>query len=504
MKIYTMNYCILEVFKLSNVLVVGLDGAPYKFIEMWRKIPEVGEYFSKCSSGLLKSTIPAQTSVALPSLFTGMNPAKTNVFECIDDAKGIVRFDKLPVLKLWDILDYSKIRSLFYNTRIIYPLPYKKYCVFIDSGLSVDKCMVKPQHYIKYLQDFPLEGRLIEWKIKNKPTCDEIAERIIQVIKQKSEIFLDIVSENSFDFIFYWIGETDLLHHFCWGNNTVISKSYRRIWNVLFKLFRYFRDWNIFILSDHGAEMRPCVNFYIDKWLSSKGYLKMNKSAVLMAIIYFIARKILPFHVRNRFVKSNRERVSSVSNVMYHGIDYDRSIAFYSRDWGISINKKISNVNNIRRKLINDLIAVEFQGKKVFREIFAREELYTGPFEHSLPDIIFRAHEEFEIKPGPSFRIFGKAERDRHGYVGSHNWAREGIFIATGPDIKKGYNIGELQIYDIFPTVLYQYGLGIPEDIDGRVIDSIFNEKKTIRYIRYPKMLTMLNKIKKLKKSKKL
>ena len=51
----------------------------------------------------------------------------------------------------------------------------------------------------------------------------------------------------------------------------------------------------------------------------------------------------------------------------------------------------------------------------------------------------------------------------------------DGIFVAAGPDIRKGAQIEGARIVDVAPTVLYALGLPIPEDMDGRPLLEIFD-----------------------------
>ena len=499
---------------MGNVLVIGLDGVPYKFINMWKiKIPIFHKIISRSVYAVLKSTIPSQTSVALPSLFTGKNPGKTGIFDFIDNYENLVRIDNVKHPKLWEILGDYGIKSLFYNTRMIYPLPKSNNCVFIDSGLfSIEDTLCEPEEYARYLHEFPKEGELIELRLKKKASQEELAEKIVEFIECKYNIFRKLISDESFEFILYWIGETDILHHYCWGNNKLLLETYTKILHILNKMVHDFKGWDIFIISDHGCERKPNINFYVDQWLSSRGYLKMKKNYKLISLLYLIARKVLPFKIRNKFVKISSSTRDGASN-RYHGINYEESLAFYSRDWGISINSRVSEIEyeKLRSTLIKELSALEFRGKKVFREVLRREDIYSGQFIHKVPDIVLRASEEFELKPGPSLKIFGKSEKNRYNYVGSHNWAREGIFLAFGPDIKgTGEFIGELQIYDIMPTVLHVYGIPIPEDVDGRVLKEIFREESDA-YRREPKYMkidrermAVSSKIRELKKLGKL
>jgi hypothetical protein len=49
-----------------------------------------------------------------------------------------------------------------------------------------------------------------------------------------------------------------------------------------------------------------------------------------------------------------------------------------------------------------------------------------------------------------------------------------GIFLAYGPDIKRDSHIQDPEIIDLTPTILHILGLPIPEDMDGKVLRSIF------------------------------
>ena len=60
----------------------------------------------------------------------------------------------------------------------------------------------------------------------------------------------------------------------------------------------------------------------------------------------------------------------------------------------------------------------------------------------------------------------------RYGRIeGTHR--PTGIFVAAGPGIAKGREVS-CHIVDCAPTVLALLGLRIPEDMEGRVVDEIF------------------------------
>ena len=49
-----------------------------------------------------------------------------------------------------------------------------------------------------------------------------------------------------------------------------------------------------------------------------------------------------------------------------------------------------------------------------------------------------------------------------------------GVFLAKGPHIRKGVDLGELSILDVAPTLLYALGLPVPENLEGRMPEDAF------------------------------
>ena len=48
--------------------------------------------------------------------------------------------------------------------------------------------------------------------------------------------------------------------------------------------------------------------------------------------------------------------------------------------------------------------------------------------------------------------------------------------MASGPGIKAESTVNGAGIIDVAPTVLYAMGLGIPDDMDGKVLETIFED----------------------------
>lgn len=58
-----------------------------------------------------------------------------------------------------------------------------------------------------------------------------------------------------------------------------------------------------------------------------------------------------------------------------------------------------------------------------------------------------------------------------------------GIFVASGPNIKKNEKIFGLGLIDVAPTILHHYGLPVGNDMDGKVILDIFKKTEPPKFI---------------------
>lgn len=58
-----------------------------------------------------------------------------------------------------------------------------------------------------------------------------------------------------------------------------------------------------------------------------------------------------------------------------------------------------------------------------------------------------------------------------------------GIFVATGPNIKRNQKVYGLGLIDVAPTILHHYNLPIGKDMDGKVALEIFKDPGKIKYI---------------------
>jgi predicted AlkP superfamily phosphohydrolase/phosphomutase len=109
-------------------------------------------------------------------------------------------------------------------------------------------------------------------------------------------------------------------------------------------------------------------------------------------------------------------------------------------------------------------------GEKVMDAVHYREEVYDGPQTQYAPDLIFVARDYSYL----GRNLFGSRHViETSQYMGNGFHRMNGIFMAYGPDIRRGVHVEGAAIVDIAPTVLHLMGLPVPDDMDGRSLTEI-------------------------------
>lgn len=79
--------------------------------------------------------------------------------------------------------------------------------------------------------------------------------------------------------------------------------------------------------------------------------------------------------------------------------------------------------------------------------------------------------ELFEAREFGKPRLFDKAKKEEGGH------RMNGIFLSSGQNIKKGEKISQASLQDLAPTILYLFGLPVPVEMEGKVLQKILEKR---------------------------
>lgn len=246
------------------------------------------------------------------------------------------------------------------------------------------------------------------------------------------------------------------------------------------------KDTNVILMSDHGfGKQEHC--FALNLWLKKKGYLKIKKRPLRnLKNIFFktlggiirtipkkikIYKKIFPQKMRSGI---GEKIASSAENNPSLFIDYKKSKAFaldHNVAFGGIYLKKKTLREKIKRELVSDL-------KKSNLKVttYNPQEIYKGPKKELAPEIIFSINDWECLIDAAT--LSGPIVKKESSFWLSGLHKETGVFVASGPEIKKGKKIRGARIIDLFPTILSFFDCPVPRDIDGKILHSIFVQKK--------------------------
>lgn len=329
----------------------------------------------------------------------------------------------------------------------------------------------------------------------------------------------------SFDFVMYWIGETDWIQHAYWKDQETVLKVYREIDLLIEQICQKYNDYSFIIVSDHGFEGVSKRWFHVNEWLHKEEYLKLNRSPYQIwesgmlkewsldqgqrawVKVPSVVRDLWPLRsIKNKIKyrleshspkeapqRSNEENLPRNHRILndryvdqFPYIDWNSpfTVAYYRDTAGIGFRKDLlSNrmYSQVREEIIKKLNELtDEDGKPVIKEAWKREQVYRGKYLSFLPDIIFLPTEKYKATPNLCKNIFSNKCQPHHRsgirFEGTHAYARQGILIAQGDEVNHNTRKIEMYIEDITPTILHLMDLPVPNNSAEQVAKEFFKE----------------------------
>lgn len=507
---------------MSKIVIFGIDGGSLELIERWKdELPNLKQIMDRGVFGELESTIPAMTCPAWPSMFTGKNPGKLGMYGFLSypfaegpDARLFTSSD-YHTLSLWKILNDCGRQVGLLNLPLTFP-PHKidsfMVCGFGTPRTANTNCTYPPElkkTLDKVAGGYEVLPPVMAW-IDGKQ--EEHLKAYRAMLDKRARAAEYLMREYPWDLFVCQFQTLDGIQHYFWrymdsnhprhvGNSKykdAIRDFYRRIDQAVGSLIRETpEDTNILIASDHGFRASPDKSFSISRWLEETGFLRIQTrvrrkrltNAALRRLrdllgprlnprLLRAVARLTPDRIARRLVgKGSKDVIAEI----IENVDWAGTKA-YSLGGMIFINLKGrqpggtvepgKEYEEVRDKIIEGLSKVvdPETGKPAGFTALRREDIYCGQYVNLAPDIVVLAEKHFlRSERGSLWARYHRAVSGNH--------ARQGVFMACGPDIKRdGAKLAGLRIYDIAPTVLHMFGLPVPDDMDGRVLVEIFRE----------------------------
>jgi predicted AlkP superfamily phosphohydrolase/phosphomutase len=528
-----------------TTLIIGLDGADWRIIEPLLdagQLPTLKRLVDTGCRGVLNSTIPPHSPPAWASMITGTNPGKHGIFGfTVTDSNyrniPVEPMSKLRATPLWRTLNDHGISTGVVNIPILYP-PEKVQGYLVCGMLTPRNATVftYPENLSEVIGN-PAENWIIGEHLSPGDSLEESLGEIKTKTKRQADLVLSMLDKCVTSFLMVVFDGSDKVQHFFWkycdfahpGHDPQASKElrdsisayYRDLDNHLARITERLDSSNIFVVSDHGFT-GVSKGFYIEQWLLDEGYLHLKSplvstsSRMLGDLVRGVWQNVARLNgIRNwlkrgtlskRLLKKARDSLYDQGAYSSDNIDWDKTKVFFAgrTSWALRINlrgrerfgivsdgEEYANLVHGLKMRLSQVRDPESQ-RPVISHVYHRDELYSGSQVDQSPDLILVPGQSYMLQEGfPNF-LFGSSLWHGRDISGAHR--REGIFIASGPDVKKSDTWVDVDILDMVPTVLYLCHIPIPGYIDGKVLTQIVQEDvQTQRPIEYTSMNESLN-----------
>lgn len=495
-----------------KVMVIGLDGATFKLLKPWAEqgiLPNLAELLKRGCSGNLTSTVPPYTPTAWSSFYTGVNPGKHGVFSFTrfnpeTGQRELASSRVIGAPKFWQVLNQHGLRTGLINLPLTYP-PDKVDGFMVTGMMTPDKSKnyTYPGSLVEelaslehpYVVDVPVIPFI-------DASSTAVVDKLRAAIRGRLAATLYLMEKHHCDLMMTVFVAPDRIQHVYWKYldedsslfhapeaarfREEIMTCYRELDAALGQIIDAAgSECQIYLISDHGfCELRS--EFFLNNWLAREGFFSLGSSSRFMlgpGYRWLRSNKLTKFLTS---AKGGRLREKGLKRV----VDWEHTSA-YAREQGLFINLKGREEQgsvapgeeylDVRGRIAGKL--KEFKdpvtGKNMVNSLSFKEDIYSGDWLEMAPDVIpvfddYRCY----IHDGV---LRGKLLEDRTSEpYGAHD--PDGIFLACGPDINTDATVDGAQITDVTPTILHALGLPVPENMDGKVIESIFSSAFLTRH----------------------
>lgn len=508
--------------------MIGLDGMTFDVLDPLIEehvTPTIGRLIRDGARAPLETIFPPLTAAAWTSAVTGKNPGKHGILEFFLRRPGTME-DVAVNQRLrdsravWDLLGDAGIRSIVTNVPCTYP-PENINGVMISDFLTPGgkRDFVTPDGLLDDIEREFGPYRLHLGGTYRKGQIDSVVDELIDEIEYKTKVNRFLMDREEWGACFTHVWGTDRIQHELWHvvdprhprHNLSEGKEFRsRVMGYWAKVDACVEELvesagpscTTLLVSDHGfGPLHKYCSFNV--WLLQQGLLRLKSDAATMVKRLAFALGITPefaFKLSRRVpaggakakrgVTADRGARGKLNKLFlsFNNVDWQQSTVYSKGNYGqLFVNLKGrepygtvepgAEYERVREDLIRRLRDVKDPStdKPLIGEVFKREDLFHGRHVESAPDVCFLPADMRYISIGDMDFTSNRFIVDAFGISGGHRM--HGIFAAHGPNVRPGVRLDSAHITDLTPTMLYLLGQPVVDDMDGHVLEGIFDEE---------------------------
>ena len=457
----------------KRVLIIGLDCAEPSlvFAKYRSELPNLQSLVSRGAWGEIESTIPPITVPAWMSALTSKDPGQLGVYGFRNRADH--SYEKMTIANsraitepaVWDYLGRAGKQS--YLVGVPPSFPPKP----VNGGMI--GCFLSPNAQSKFTYPESLREEILRVApnylvdVPNFRTDDKqwLLQKIYEMTEDHFKVVKHLIKEKPWDFLMSVEIGVDRLHHGFWKyhdathpkhepNNALINSIHdyyvwldKQIGGVLELIDD---DTSVIVFSDHGAK-KMNGGIAINEWLINEGYLVLEEKP----------QGVVPLEK----VKVNWGKTRAWGSGGYYA-------RVFLNVQGREPNGVIppAEYEKVRDELTAKISAIpDDKGKPIATRVYKPQQIYRAT-KNIPPDLIVILGDLYWRAVGSlGLNALHTFENDTGPDDANH--AQMGMFIYFDPKRNLGgRELKGLQLYDIAPTVLTEFGMDVPVEMIGKTI----------------------------------
>ncbi len=432
-----------------KIVMLGLDGTPYTLLRDLAGrgvMPTTAALIQDGRLMQMDSSIPEISSVAWTSTMTGRNPAKHGVFGFTDLQPGTYdmifpNFAGVRTNVLWDVLGAAGKRSVIINQPSTYPAR-KLDGILIAGFVAIHLAKaVYPPELVPRLQ--AMGYRIDVDSAKAREDMAAFIEELFNTLRVRQRAILELYDEGGWDFFMGVVTGTDRLQHFLWDayendahpHHGAFLDYYRAVDALIGTIVeRLDADTPLLMMSDHGF---TGINkeVFLNHWLRQNGYLNfaVNPPANLGDIAegsraFCLDPSRIYLNVKGRFPKGC-----------------------------VAPADVPALADELAAKLAG--LADPETGKTMIRNVYRRDEIFSGPLAEHGPDLVLVPNWGWDLKGSIKRQTFA----EKGLFSGMHT-QDDAFLLVRGAEVTA---TDKPTVRDVMPTILRLAGCDTPADVDG-------------------------------------
>jgi len=397
--------------KKTKAVVVGLDGVPHTLLHDLMAqgvLPRMAEIFKQGNLRRMEVTVPEISAVSWPSFMTGADPGSHGIFGFTELIPGTYDFtfpnySDLKAPTIWDKLEKQGKRSVVLNQPGTYPA--RRVNGALVSGfvaIELHKA-VFPAKYIGKLRrlDYDID---IDTNLARR-NHQYALQDLMRTLKGREAAVELLWNDEEWDFFEVVVTGTDRLHHYLW--DALVDENHQHHE----KAIGYYRAVDTFVgnMADRYVKLTKDDSLSGFTMLSDHGFCALEKE---VALIRFLRDNgLVEFEVDQ---PESLGQIAPTSKVFV--LDPNR-IYVHTKGKFPKGSVDPSDAGKVIEDVKAALSELEYEGKKLVRRFFHREEAYHGPLADQGPDLVAVSINGFDFKGAVDrAEIFG-----HFGLSGMHN-----------------------------------------------------------------------------------